>query len=282
MDSGWPWTLTNKKVDRFKRSPYKGLQYFNYRMRSFLPGTIFGKKYSGHPVPSPEDSRNLMNEAVSLKGVADGLRLRIHAPLSQDQIQTEVVKHFERIRSLAVGARITVDAGGQEGWILPFLKNFLVTEYLVSEVLPANPDSVQSLETRAKQTENGPAPASVPGDTLMICGRIRSGQHIQHKGHVLLMGDLNPGGEIMAGGDVIVMGSLYGSAIAGHSGRNEAIIMALDFRPTSIHIADQMYAGQAKSMKGIPQYARIQEGKILIESYLDNPPYAKLPWPEIR
>ncbi|MDL2286876.1 hypothetical protein LJC24_05550 [Desulfococcaceae bacterium OttesenSCG-928-F15] len=246
-------------------------------------GSLHGAAAKSISPPILEGQQKFMSEAVSLKGVSDGLRLRIDRPLSQDQIQAEVIQVFERIRSIVVGAKITVDAGGQEGWILPFLKTFLTTEYLVSDVVPADPGSVQSLESRANQQENsGNSSGGASGDTLMVCGRIRSGQHIQHKGHILLMGDLNPGGEITAGGDIIVMGGLYGSVFAGHPGKSESMIVALDLRPTSIHIAGQIYAGQPKAAKGVPQYARLQDGKIVVELYLDNPPYAKLPWPEIR
>lgn len=219
---------------------------------------------------------------ISLKGVSGGLRLRIERPLSQDQIQAEVIPIFERIRTLAAGAKITLDAGGQEAWILPFLKDFLVTEYQVADVVAADPGSVQSLENRTNPHEGGRLSGSSGSDTLMVCGRVRSGQHIQHKGHLLLMGDLNPGGEITAGGDVIVLGGLYGSVFAGYPEREDAIIVAIDFRPTSVHIAGHIYTGQPRAAKGTATYAKIQDGNIVVEPYMDNPPYAKLPWPETR
>lgn len=46
-------------------------------------------------------------------------------------------------------------------------------------------------------------------------GIVRSGNHIDYKGNVIVLGDVNPGGLITAGGNVIVLGSLKGKVHAG-------------------------------------------------------------------
>jgi septum site-determining protein MinC len=49
-------------------------------------------------------------------------------------------------------------------------------------------------------------------------GTLRSGDHLQAKGSVLVLGDANPGSRISAGGNVMVWGRLRGVAHAGRHG----------------------------------------------------------------
>ncbi len=46
-------------------------------------------------------------------------------------------------------------------------------------------------------------------------GIVRSGNHIDYQGNVIVLGDVNPGGLITAGGNVIILGSLKGKVHAG-------------------------------------------------------------------
>ena len=48
-------------------------------------------------------------------------------------------------------------------------------------------------------------PSEEAGEGAMLLRRtLRSGRSIRHKGHVAVIGDVNPGAEIVAGGDVVV------------------------------------------------------------------------------
>lgn len=223
-----------------------------------------------------------MDPVISLKGVGDGLRLYIGTLLPREQMLAEITPLFERMGRLASGARISVDACGKEADLLPLIKDFLVEKYQVADVFPVEASPPKALETRKRQREVDRSWENRKSDMVMMCGRVRSGQRIQQKGHVLLMGDVNPGGEVIAGGDIIVLGSLCGKAMAGQSGKTEAIIVALDFRPTLIHIGDTFSTGPFGTTSRTPRYACIREEGIVVLDYMDNPPFAKLPWLENR
>lgn len=75
---------------------------------------------------------------------------------------------------------------------------------------------------------------------LLLQKTVRSGAEIRHQGHVILIGDLNPGGAIIADGDILVWGRLKGIAHAGASGNRESCIMALQMDPTQLRIADKV------------------------------------------
>lgn len=75
-------------------------------------------------------------------------------------------------------------------------------------------------------------------EPLYIQTTVRSGIEIRHPGHVIVLGDVNPGGMVIADGDVLVWGTLRGLAQAGAMGNTRCVIMALRMEPTQIRIAN--------------------------------------------
>lgn len=115
-----------------------------------------------------------------------------------------------------------------------------------------------------------PESESPPGDeTLLIERTVRSGQSISYPGHVVVMGDVNPGAEIVAGGHILVFGSLRGVAHAGALGDSKAIVAALRLCPTQLRIAG--YITRSPDGEEVkphqPEVASISEGAIVIERY---------------
>lgn len=80
------------------------------------------------------------------------------------------------------------------------------------------------------------APIEEVSEGLLVRRTLRSGQSLQHLGHVVVIGDVNPGAEIIAGGDVVVWGRVRGMIHAGALGDDGAIVCALDLRPTQLRI----------------------------------------------
>lgn len=69
-------------------------------------------------------------------------------------------------------------------------------------------------------------------------GIVRSGQTVSHRGHMLFLGDVNPGGTLLCSGDIFILGALRGMAHAGSEGNEQALIAASYMRPTQLRIAD--------------------------------------------
>ncbi len=74
-------------------------------------------------------------------------------------------------------------------------------------------------------------------EPLYLQMTIRSGVEIRHPGTVVIMGDVNPGGEVIAAGDIIIWGRLRGIAHAGSQGNSNCLIMALQMHPTQLRIS---------------------------------------------
>jgi septum site-determining protein MinC len=89
-----------------------------------------------------------------------------------------------------------------------------------------------------------PPPAQPPtpllAEPLYLHMTVRSGMDIRHQGTIVIMGDVNPGGEIFAAGDIIIWGRLRGMAHAGYPNNPQCLIMALQMEPTQLRIADRV------------------------------------------
>lgn len=111
-------------------------------------------------------------------------------------------------------------------------------------------------------------------DGLLAKRRVRSGQVLRHPGHIVVIGDVNPGAQLIAGGDIIVWGKLQGSAHAGALGDTRAIICALDMSPSLVKIADAALAlrpGEQKKRNKAGKAERAQ----LIDQQITFTPWDK-------
>jgi septum site-determining protein MinC len=104
-------------------------------------------------------------------------------------------------------------------------------------------------------------------DTALFLNRtLRSGTRIEFSGHVVVLGDVNPGAEIVAEGNVIVWGRVRGMIHAGSKGNRKAMICALDLSPTQLRIADEVSAVLRPQENPRPEVARINgDGKLQAE-----------------
>jgi septum site-determining protein MinC len=74
--------------------------------------------------------------------------------------------------------------------------------------------------------------------TATIVRIVRSGQVLQVKGDLLLIGDVNPGGTVITTGNIYIIGVLRGIAHAGSEGDVEAVISASRMEPSQLRIAE--------------------------------------------
>lgn len=128
--------------------------------------------------------------------------------------------------------------------------------------------------SEATEEANQQAPAVQLPQTpavLYLRQNLRSGQTVSHKGHLVIVGDVNPGAEVLAEGDITVWGVLRGMAHAGIGGNLDAEIRALKLQPIQIRIGhaiarspDSPRVKFASGIKFVPETARIVDGKIKI------------------
>ncbi len=107
-------------------------------------------------------------------------------------------------------------------------------------------------------------------DAMFLQRTLRSGQSIHFPGHVIVLGDVNPGSEIIAGGNVIIWGRLRGTVHAGASGDENAMVCALDLAPTQLRIGSYIAISPDRRKKVKPEVVRIHDGQLVAEDWQES------------
>jgi septum site-determining protein MinC len=117
------------------------------------------------------------------------------------------------------------------------------------------------VDTQVNPEENGVA-------GVLIRRTLRSGRTVHSAGHVVVIGDVNPGAEIIAAGDVIIWGRLRGNVHAGSEGDEKAMVCALDMIPNQLRIAGYIVTSPAeKRHKPRPEVALVRSNQIIVEAW---------------
>ena len=116
--------------------------------------------------------------------------------------------------------------------------------------------------------ELDPIDSDLEGDEAVLIHRtLRSGQTLRHPGHIIVIGDVNPGSEVVAGGNVVVWGRVRGVIHAGATGNIEAVVCALDLAPTQLRIGAQISISPERKGKPRPEMAMLKDGQFVAESW---------------
>ena len=132
----------------------------------------------------------------------------------------------------------------------------------------AEPDDHLNQTQRYYTQPFNPEEESSPG--LLVPRTLRSGRLIRSDGHVVVIGDVNPGAEIVAAGDVVVWGVLRGMVHAGAMGNARATVCALEMAPTQLRIADRYSVtpkDKGRWRRKQPEMARIDGDFIIVEAW---------------
>ncbi|MEL6502562.1 MAG: septum site-determining protein MinC, partial [Cyanobacteria bacterium J06623_1] len=100
--------------------------------------------------------------------------------------------------------------------------------------------SVEQLQPKKAFSFESTSTTLPPAEPLYLETTVRSGVEIRHRGSVIILGDVNPGGIVVADGDILIWGRLRGVAHAGAQGNSECTIMALQMEPTQLRIANAL------------------------------------------
>ncbi len=122
-----------------------------------------------------------------------------------------------------------------------------------------------------QDSELEPIEPDLEGDEAVLIHRtLRSGHVIRHPGHVIVIGDINPGAEVVAGGNIVVWGRVRGVVHAGATGNTNAVVCALDLTPTQLRISTQISVSPDRKGKPRPEMAMLKEGQFVAQSWKHN------------
>lgn len=219
-------------------------------------------------------------ERVIIRGTREGLIINLGSgPLYE--VLEEMGTRLSSQASFFRGGRVVLHTGDRA----------LSTEQLrsIGNLLEGLGVSLWAIETDHPETETAarelgleiradlppPPAAEVPEmlqreerPGLVVRRTLRSGQAVHHTGHVVLIGDVNPGAEIVAGGDIVIWGKLRGTAHAGAMGDETALICALQLMPSQIRIGSLIARPPDRSRPPkVPEVASVQKGRIVVERW---------------
>ncbi len=161
---------------------------------------------------------------------------------------------------------ITVESLEEPVEIAPIVD--MAPKRTVDAVIPEIPEiPKETLNVVTEQVLNNKTPNCV-SDTHFVFGTMRSGKSVHYPGHVVVIGDVNPGAEIVAEGNIIVMGRVLGFIHAGSAGNDQAIIIANLLKPTQIRISTYISVPPSDDESfhtTVPEKAIVYNGVIKIE-----------------
>jgi septum site-determining protein MinC len=221
---------------------------------------------------------NETNSLIQIKGLRDGLLVSLDdAPW--DEQRTAFLTQVDSQLAFFKGARLALDVASQVLHVndLVDLRDQLsdrgISLWAVISESPTTEKTAQLLGLATRVSKPRPEEArqfsvkDLGDETALFLERtLRSGTRIEFPGHVVVLGDVNPGAEIIAEGNVIIWGRLRGMVHAGAKGNKTAVICALDLSPTQLRIAEEVSASLKPQENPKPEIARINEnGKLQAE-----------------
>jgi septum site-determining protein MinC len=230
-----------------------------------------------------------VTQAVDIKGIRDGLLIRVknHPDVA---VIAALGEELAGKRAFLVGRRIAVDVGRHalDDDQLAALHQLFETHELTLWAVLAEDTATREAARRAglatrlsgsatdlegnalSGAANGSEPAAKEpplANALLLRETVRSGRSVWHDGHVVILGDVNPGAEVMAAGSVIVWGRLRGLVHAGALGDATAVICALELNPTQLRIAGHIAVAPDNGPGRAPEQAAIRDGQIVAEPW---------------
>src|SRR5512134_791597 len=224
---------------------------------------------------------NEANSLIQIKGLRDGLLVSLDdAPWEEQRVA--LLTQVDGQPAFFQGARLALDVASQVLHVneLVELRDQLsergIYLWAVVSESPTTEKTAQLLvlathDSKTNLEENRQFSVEDLGkETALFLNRtLRSGTRIEFVGHVVVMGDVNPGAEIVADGNVIIWGRLRGMVHAGAKGNRNAVICALDLSPTQLRIAEEVSAILKPREDPLPEVARInKDGKLQAELWL--------------
>ena len=176
---------------------------------------------------------------VMIKGTKNGINILLQQDIPFSELKVlfekkviESAKFFEGVKTSIAFQRRTLSQE-EETSLLD-----IITEHTTMNITFIRDGKKED------NTQTIPEGVTLPDDmeqyyiTKYHKGSIRSGQCLTFDGSVVVIGDVNPGGEIKASGNIIILGQLKGIAHAGCNGMTDAFVSAIYMIPVQLRIAD--------------------------------------------
>jgi septum site-determining protein MinC len=214
---------------------------------------------------------------ISIKGIRHGLLITLNEG-GWKTLLTELARRLKTSPAFFKGGRVSLDVGALSlaEDDLRTVRELLIRHDVMLHAVVSTDDKTEAaaqalglvidlgLERRPPSEPAVETAEPRLSEAVLWRRTLRSGQKIRHPGHVIVIGDVNPGAEIVAGGHILVWGRLRGTVHAGATGDEEALVCALDMSPTQLRIAGHITRSPEERRRNpVPEVATVRDGQIV-------------------
>ncbi len=220
-----------------------------------------------------------LSSIVQIKGIRDSLLVSL-AEAPWEEQRAALLAQIDGQPTFFQGARLALDVGTQVLKVneMVELRDHLsernVSLWAVVSESPTTEKTAQLLGLATRISKPRPEEQRAPEipdltdeTALFISKTLRSGTHLEFGGHIVIVGDVNPGAEIVADGSVVVWGRLRGSVAAGAKGNASAVVCALGLFPTRLQLGELALSMAERTETGQPEMALLRDGQIIVQSW---------------
>lgn len=225
-----------------------------------------------------------MQGSVTFKGKENGLEIHMDEKTTYPVLREELMERLKRNQGFFKDAETKVIIRGKKLSAAQQneLKRVFAMDYGIRNVMYGDEADMAMREAELKiekpKATNRPAVKDEYADevelvsnayfdaqSIFINNTVRSGQRIECEGDVVVIGDVNPGGEVIAGGSIAVFGRLRGLAHAGCSGRRDVCIAALNMCPKQLRLSGRVVTfPEEREEVNDAEVAELKDGKVVI------------------
>ncbi len=226
--------------------------------------------------------------SIQIKGLRDGLLVSL-GDAEWPQAREALLEHIQTRQAFFRGARLALDVGSRVFHVneLAELRDQLsehgVTLWAVISQSPTTEKTAQLLGlatriSRPRPPEPSPISPEALGENtaLWVVRTLRSGTRLEVPGHVVIVGDVNPGAEVIAEGSILVWGRVRGLLHAGAGGDETAFVCGLDLSTAQVRIGRVVGLSTLHHPMGAegevrPQKVIVKDGLLRFEPWQATP-----------
>lgn len=225
-----------------------------------------------------------MQGSITFKGKENGLEIHLDEKITYPVLRAELMEKLKKNQGFFKDAdtRVVIRGKKLSGAQQNELKRVFSMDYGIRNVAYGDEADMMMREAelkieKPKATKRPTAKdeytdevelvsnAYFDAQSIFINNTIRSGQRIECEGDIVVIGDVNPGGEVIAGGSIAVFGRLRGLAHAGCSGRKDVCIAALNMCPKQLRLSGKVVTfPEEREEVNDAEVAELREGKVVI------------------
>lgn len=221
------------------------------------------------------------DQKIEVKGIKNGILIEAGEG-DWKKCKQALLNHIDQNLAFFNGAKLAVDVGGRD-LNSPSLADLrkelsdreiklwaLLSTSEVTERASQDLGLIIKIDQSIPVPDKGSINSTLEGEEAVFLRRtLRSGHKVIHPGHIIVIGDVNPGAELVAGGNIIVWGRLRGVVHAGAMGDTEAVVCSLDLSPTQLRIADKISVSPPRKGKTRPEVARLEDGQVTARDWFE-------------